>query len=700
MAKSSYKQVLTVAVLTAIVSSAPAFAADTTDKKVKVGYVPSIASGETTQVTVPSSVPNTTAVQPDKKNKTTADVSPVSIPDVGTPEQNVGVALTQALWPDVSETMGVKPMETTVSRTVREVAGKKAFENNTVISFNTIPAQYVSGVTEEKLTPFIGKTITGITVTPVPSAYVDKLDALLTTKVGDRVSEEGITADISALAHLGVFSEITPAFTVVPEGVKVEYRLTPNPAIKDVSISGNSLYSTPQIEKYLDIATGRTLNSVVVGAKIQGINVAYARDGYILAHVSNVQVTPTGDLHISIVEGVVEDIIVKGNTKTKKHVVTREMLQKVGQPFNKFLARRSMQKIYNLGYFEDVNMRLLPGSTPDKVIIEVDVLEQRTGTVTVGAGYSESDGFVGIIELGENNLRGTGDKINLHWEFGGNTDNRNYSATYTRPWINNNGDSLSFNIFDRKDEYTDYQSDGSTYSKYDRRSRGFGFTLGRQSNVFTREYLSLDTRDDSWVDAVSGVDYSYYPSYLNSNFGRTNSLTYQRVFDSRDNIYDPSEGKRYSYSAQYAGHGLGGDFDFYKFSGEARTYKKVGHAHVLAFRVGAGFATGEVPYSQLFSVGGSNTLRGYEDDQFRGRKFYNATTEYRFPLVKKVQGVLFADIGSAWDSPNVPWHLNGEKFNIGVGPGLRIQTPIGPIRLDYGWGRDGGKFTFAFGGQF
>ena len=95
-------------------------------------------------------------------------------------------------------------------------------------------------------------------------------------------------------------------------------------------------------------------------------------------------------------------------------------------------------------------------------------------------------------------------------------------------------------------------------------------------------------------------------------------------------------------------------------------------------------------------------MRGYEDDQFRGKKMYNATVEYRVPLFNKVSGVLFTDIGDAWDAPNVLWYKPYDKtsFNVGVGAGIRVTTPIGPIRLDYGIGKNDRKFHFSFGGQF
>lgn len=582
----------------------------------------------------------------------------------------------------------------------------------------TPQAQYYTGVTDEQIQPYVGRTITGITIQGLEPSVAATAVSKLPEKIGDKLSINGVKSDIVTLGSSGVISEIHPVFTNVPEGVKINYNVTLNPVVKAVEFEGNTIYSSDMLRKYMQVQPGTVLNTVAVGERIQGINAAYQRDGYMMAHVTDMTVDKNGTLHVVINEGTVEDIVVHGNKKTKDYVILREFNQKKGQPFNKFLVRRSIEKVYNLGYFDDVNVRLLEGSTPDKIVIEVDVLEHKTGTITLGAGYSHSDGMVGIVEVGEDNLRGTGDKVKVHWEFGGTAGYRNYSVSYLRPWIDDKATSLGVTIFDRRDAYTDYDGHGNDVSEYVKGQKGFNISLGRQTGEFTRDYVTLESRKDSWIydsDNMSGYrydlgsDYAYNngydfakDNYIGKNFGRTNSATWQKVYDSRDNIYDPTRGRRISTTVQWAGHGFGGDFDYYKFTGEYRTYKSIGKGQVLAFRARLGFAQGDVPYSQLFTVGGADSLRGYEDDQFRGKKMYNATVEYRVPLFNKVSGVLFTDIGDAWDAPNVLWYKPYDKtsFNVGVGAGIRVTTPIGPIRLDYGIGKNDRKFHFSFGGQF
>lgn len=596
-------------------------------------------------------------------------------------------------------------------------------------AITTPDARYFSSVTDEQLQPYEGKVMTGFSIEGLPAEVQDEYMALLKSHIGDTLTPAAIKADISALGSSGYLSEINPVITVVPEGVKVAYKVTVNPVVKSVQFEGNTVYSNEMLVNYLNVQPNTVLNTVQVGERIQGINAAYNRDGYILARVNDMAVDQDGVLHISITEGIVEDIVPHGNKKIKDYVILREFNQKKGQPFNKFLVRRSVEKVYNLGYFDDVNVRLLEGSTPDKVVIEIDVLEHKTGTITLGAGYSDSDGFVGIVEVGEDNLRGTGDKIKVHWEFGGTAGYKNYSVSYLRPWIDSKGTSLGLTIFDREDTYTDYNSDGDEISQYVKTQKGINVSLGRQTGEYTRDYVTLETRKDGWKfdeDENSGYNYAAGPgtgtaeekaaypgyswdngdydfagkNYIENNFGRTNSVSWQKVYDSRDNIYDPKRGKRVSATVQWAGHGLGGDFDYYKFTGEYRNYKAIGNNQVIAFRARLGWAQGDVPYSALYTLGGADTLRGFEDDQFRGKKMYNATLEYRVPIFNKVTGVLFTDMGDAWDAPNVTWYDGDKSFNISVGAGVRISTPIGPIRLDYGVSKDDNKFHFSFGGQF
>jgi outer membrane protein insertion porin family len=728
----AYKSMLAASVLTAVMGTGSVFAAE-----VQAGYTPDLNSTTTTNAATANDAATTQAVyNADATTTTIQDETDAAIL-AARGDTTISSDGTVVKGSDGTVTVNNAALKTDdkqvkmVSKTTGGTDLDKAAENGQTQAVTTVEAQYVSSASAETVNPYVGKLITGLSISGVTAQQQADLLPILTERVGDAVSVDGVFRDVTNLGNTGYFSEVNPVFTTVPEGVKLDFAVTVNPITTGVSFEGNTVYTSEVLTKFMDIQPGQVLNSVYVGQKIQGINAAYARDGYMLAHVDGIRVDDQGMLHVHIVEGIVEDIIPAGNKKTRDKVITREFVQKKGKPFNKFLVRRSVERVYNLGFFDDVNVRMLPGEQdPNNVIIEIDVLEHKTGTITLGAGYSESDGLMGIIEFGEENFRGTGDKFKVHWEIGGKKKYKNYQISYLKPWIDSKGTSLGFSFFNREDEYTDYNEDGNEVAEYNKKSRGFNISFGRQTGEYTRDYLTLESRKDSYkwdsddssgyrydTDAISnttgsgndwdnrkpGTNQSWNfasNNYVKNNFGRINSITWQKVYDSRDNIYDPTRGRRISYTAQWAGHGLGGDFDFYKFTAEARMYKKLGAKNVLAFRARGGFIQGDAPYSQLFTLGGADSLRGYEDDQFRGKYMYNATLEFRFPIVKKVSGVLFTDIGDAWDAPNVTWYNSKKTFNYGVGAGVRVTTPIGPVKLDYGVGKHKNKFHFSFGTQF
>ena len=543
----------------------------------------------------------------------------------------------------------------------------------------------------------VGKTIVEINFSGASAATEPTARAALAMHVGDAVSEAGLVKDRDAVYATGYFYDLYPTFEQVPEGVVLTYNVLENPVLKEVKIEGNTVETTESLMDLVTVKNGELLNSRTLQENVQAIQEKYRADGYILAKITDLNIAQDGTLTIKISEGVLEDYKVKGNKKTKDYVILREMRQKTGEPFNANLARRSMQRVYNLGFFEDVNVKMNPGVEPNAVVMEIDVKEKRTGSFGIGAGYSSSDGMVGMVSVSDTNFRGMGDTISISYEMSGDdTDARGYTFMYRRPWLDKKETAGTLRVYNRTYEYDDYDENGNHKESFMRKYSGGEFTLSRPMSEYSTNFVTLRNRKDRYVkhtETGNAGNRSGNTAWLSSNFGTTRSVTFEHVTDTRDNVYEPTMGARASLSAEFAG--FGGDFRYQKYTLGDTHYLKAGRSQVFVLRGQYGFTTGSLSEYSQFRMGGQDTIRGYREDQFRGTRMALASLEYRFPIVSKVTGALFTDYGGAWSDGFMP-----EKLHGSIGVGLGLNTPIGPLRLDYGRGSQGGRVHFRVGGTF
>ena len=523
--------------------------------------------------------------------------------------------------------------------------------------------------------------------------------AAASMRAGDTFTSQGLDKDAEAMMNTGYFVDLYPSFERVPEGIVLTYHLQEYPLYQGTAFTGNTVVPTSDLESLVTLRKGERFNGITFHKNMQAVEEKYHGEGYIQAKVVDMHQDANGIIQVKINEGVLEGFKVKGNTKTKERVILREMRQKPGEPFNAKQARRSVQRIQNLGFFEDVNVKLLPGVDPNAVVMEIDVKEKRTGTFGLGAGYSSQDGIVGMVSVSDTNFRGTGDAVAVVFEMSGNdTDARGYSFSYRRPWLDRRETTGTLRLYNRTYEYDDYDTNGDLKEEYMRKYSGGEITLSRPVSEYSTNYVTIRNRKEAYEKHLSSGNAGDRSgiagkAWRDANFGTTRSIIFQHVTDTRDNIYDPTEGGRVSLTAEIGG--FGGDFNFRKASIEDQRFRKVGHAQVVAARLAYGIGSGDISEFNQFKVGGQDTLRGYRDDQFRGNRMFMGTLEYRFPIVSKIQGALFTDWGSAWNSG-----LKPDKFHGSVGVGLALNTPLGPLRLDYGRGSNGGRVHFSVGGTF
>lgn len=505
------------------------------------------------------------------------------------------------------------------------------------------------------------------------------------TKVGEPVSEEAIEADRKALFESGYFWSIEPAkLTSVFGGVRVVFSVVENPVVTGVTIK-NDVLPVDELAAYMKTQPGKVLNINELREDLNSILPERAVEEFgILIRVADASVSPeNGQVNIVLEEKRISQIRVEGNAKTKDHVILRELKLAPGDVLNLEQLNKGLHRVLMLGYFDEVSRKIEPGENPDDVILTVKVKERKTAVFTGGVGYSSNEGFIGYVDLADENFLGKGQRVNFRWEFG-KTKN-SYDIGFYEPYLDENGTSIGFNVYNKNRQLVDTD----TGESYDKRSLGGDVTLGRPLSEVTRGYLT--TR----VERVTELRTSGEETF------NTRSIRLATVTNTSNHPFFPTEGHKLQLSAEAAGYLLGGDSKFIKYEADYSKYLKVGsNNQSLAFRISGGLLTGEedrIPDYEKFRVGGAESVRGYDYGDFTGSRKLVLNSEYRFQIKDAFHGVLFVDAGNAW---NAEESMELNDLNVGYGAGLRIDTPLGVMRFDYGWGDGGGNFYFSLGQMF
>ena len=503
----------------------------------------------------------------------------------------------------------------------------------------------------------------------------DILDAVF-ARTGDTLSEEKIKADLKAVYAMGYFSDVTSSFVPAAGGTKVIINVVENPRLEKIVFDGNTVYSTAELSSLIDTKTGDLLNFKKMQDDIEKINSKYKKDGYMLARVVDVGTDKkTNTLSFIMVEGMVESISLDGNDNTQDYVILRELKTKPGSVLNEDRLKKDLRRVFNLGFFSDVTPNFEPGSSKDKVVLQLKIKETRSSTINFGGGYGEREGWFGFVDLSINNLYGTGQGMLIRGQSG--QELSTYQFRYNNPWFwpQKLGDhsSLTFRrwLTIGRDVFLTDQN-----AKYN----GFDVSLGKPINDYYNVTYSLGSEN---VDPYST---STFESYLSNTVGVSFS------FDTRDFWLNPKEGRFYTLDMKQGWkNAASANTNFFKVGWDLNHFYPVWGSHVFATHLGAGTGIGDVPIGEIYYAGGANTVRGYYPTEAKqGKRKLIFNTELRLNFSDMFQGVFFYDWGNAWDSgwPNTP------QFISGWGPGVRINTPMGPIRLDYGVA--GGK-TFGEG---
>lgn len=381
-----------------------------------------------------------------------------------------------------------------------------------------------------------------------------------------------------------------------------------------------------------------------------------------------------------------EKIIISGNTRTRDKVIRRELNVYERELYSGKRLKRGVRNLNRLDYFEDVKVDTVQGSGEDQMILKIDVKEKPTGTLSFGAGYSSQEHMFGTVSVSQRNFLGRSQTINLKAEFGGTTNR--YTFSFTEPWLFDIPLSAGFDLYNWKKDYDYYEKD----------SIGGGLRFGYPVYDYTRAYLSYSYERSKIKDVAE-----FFTTEVEGT-DKTISISATLQYDSKDRMFNPTEGSEHSISVEYAGEFLGGDIAYTKYTGESGWYypllwKFIGFAHgkIGFVREGTG---GRLPDYEKFYLGWMNSVRGFgwrdlhviEEVQMGeeirkieagGDKFLQFNLELLYPLFKEagLVALTFVDAGNVFGSHD---EIDAMDLRSSFGYGIRWYSPIGPIRLEWG----------------
>ncbi len=473
----------------------------------------------------------------------------------------------------------------------------------------------------------------------------------------------------------------------------------------EITISGNIVLPKEEIEDRILTVEGDSFSYSRLRMGVDSIREYYYQMGYmnvelyvdrkINAETRRIDLDYTINASEVVYVGRID---IKGNTKTKDVVIRRELRVYPGERFDGAKIRRSKERLYNLGFFEDIYFDTEETQDPLVRNLVISVKETKTGEFAFGGGYSSVDQFIGFVQVTQRNFDlfnfpyFTGDGQNLSVRANLSTIRRDFEVSWTEPWIFDYPLAFGFDAYHRTHSRTSAVGYGYQEVRVGgdvRFGKEFGEYLGG-SLMYKLEQINISNlADEATKDLVDERGENWI-----------SSLKLGMTFDTRDNIYVPKKGFFSQVILENVGGFLGFDKDFLKaFLLTSYYYSFFDKKIVLEVKGRTGFCdsygdTDEVPIYERFYAGGAYTVRGYRERRvgprdpgssapIGGETMAIANIELTFPIYEKViKGAVFYDVGNVWR--RLEDYFSG-GFKHGAGVGIRVKTPIGPLKLDCGY---------------
>ncbi|MBD2454082.1 outer membrane protein assembly factor [Nostoc sp. FACHB-87] len=552
---------------------------------------------------------------------------------------------------------------------------------------------------------------------------------VIKTQPGGDTSQNQLQKDVAAILETGLFTTANVNSRSTAAGLSVTYQVQPV-IVRSLQLSGAKVLTYQVALEQFQPQFNSAISPTGLQKAVQQVNKWYSDNGYNLARVLSIKPSREGILNINVAEGLVGDIKFrfvndegqtvdsKGNPvtgRTKPEFLRQQIKLQTGQIFQEKLVQQDIQQLYRTGLFSSVNVALEGDAS--KLDLVYELKENGARAINLGGSYNANQGIIGTVNYQDQNVAGKNNILNLN--VGVSSRDLQFDGKLINPYRPNNPDSLGYTVNGfRRQELSDTFDDTIKLANGDKVREG---QIGGS--------VSLQRPIDGW-DASLGLNYTRTTirdrqGNINSTDAQGNPLSasgtgiddlttvsFTAAKDKRNNPLNPTQGSLLKLSTEQSIPIGQGNISLNRVTANFSQYVPVKvfdskQTQVFALNVQAGTVIGDLPPYEAFNLGGSNSVRGYDAGKVgSGRSYVLASAEYRFPILPIVGGVLFADFGSDLGSGSTvlgdPAGARDKPgYGFGYGAGVRLDSPLGLIRADYGINDQGeSKVHLGIGQRF
>ncbi len=513
----------------------------------------------------------------------------------------------------------------------------------------------------------------------------DHLTEIIETRIESTLTEDQIRSDLEKIHSTGYFSDVFAIISrIAGDDYSLVYQVSENPPAEEIVFLNNTIYPDSFLQTRIEFLPTDILNHLALQEGLDSVMAVYHRKGYGLAHVEKVRYDSSSrSLEVSLNEGIISQIELSGNHRTRNWVVLRNFPLKPGEAFNSRLASRGISNIHSSGLFESVVLNTY--STGQGLALRLKVKEKKFNLVRIGAHFKDEYKAEGFLQLADVNVFGVGNEIYTHFQYG---DRRQiYKLNFKADQIFKTYLTYKLDVFHRRARRNLYEEHEKIGYFKEKRT---GTTLSFGQHISRLGTLSLETR---WERIQ--IDNDLHKTQSTTNI---RSLTLRSLVDTFDKYPFPKQGKYHHLYFEFAGDILGGDVVYRKAFTSLESYFPLHRRVNFHPKIAVGVSDGTVPLSEKFTLGGPDDLYGLFAQELRGDKMFLGNLGLRFRFFHELYWTLRYDTGNIWSEFE---SIKLKELKHAFGTSLALDTPLGPLEIAYGIATDEwDKFYFKFGYDF